>query len=245
MPAYLCLELHYVGILRVWSAICPHASHLSDKACTHRVRVDHHLFTNSPSSHCSFPGPNWVNPVKLCSILICMFTEYVNCSLHQSLCLIQKRILIPHQVHLVKEFEKQVVNMHLCPLAISEVVYCLLRAGLTILVKRCGTIFWTSFSSSFPSSRSFIIFGKSVRESHTLLLPCFCNRTPLGLHLISACVRPFLMLRRQTPCCLTSRCLSQLGTSRKLSSLESTEALYPRRQGAFEFLGTRFAPSLY
>jgi len=44
----------------------------------------------------------------------------------------------------------------------------LLRAGLTIFVKRYYTISRTSFSSSATTSRSFMIFSKSARETHTL-----------------------------------------------------------------------------
>jgi len=44
----------------------------------------------------------------------------------------------------------------------------LLRAGLTIFVKRCCTISRTSFTSSTPTPRSYMIFSKSARESHTL-----------------------------------------------------------------------------
>jgi len=44
----------------------------------------------------------------------------------------------------------------------------LLRAGLTIFVKRCCTISRTSFMSFAPTPCSFMIFSKSARESHTL-----------------------------------------------------------------------------
>ena len=47
-------------------------------------------------------------------------------------------------------------------------LYCLLRAGLAIFVKRCCTISRTSFTSSAPTLRSFILFSKSAKESHTL-----------------------------------------------------------------------------
>jgi len=44
----------------------------------------------------------------------------------------------------------------------------LLRAGLTICVKRCRNISQTSSTSSAPTHRCFMIFIKSARESHTL-----------------------------------------------------------------------------
>jgi len=53
------------------------------------------------------------------------------------------------------------------------------------------------------------------------LRPRFCGRTPLGLRLISACVR-LLMSCRRTPCHLTSHCHSQLEISRELPLLQST-----------------------
>jgi len=79
VPAYLSLELHYVGnplsILRVCHL--PYVSCLADEACNHCVYVDHYMFTDSPCSCCSFP--DWATPVKLCSIVICML---INGHLH-------------------------------------------------------------------------------------------------------------------------------------------------------------------
>ena len=100
---------------------------------------------------------------------------------------------------------------------------CLLRAGLTISLKRCCTISRTSFASSAPARRSFIIFSKSARGFHTLppaKLLRQLMKTPLGLRLISACFR-LLMSYYQTPCPLTSHCLSQLGTSQDFPSVQS------------------------
>ena len=47
VPAYLCLELHYVATPFFILCDChlPHVFYLSDEACTHRVHVDGHLFT--------------------------------------------------------------------------------------------------------------------------------------------------------------------------------------------------------
>jgi len=73
--------------LPLHSASLPSAanvSYLSDEACTHRVHIDHYLFTKSPSSRNSFP--DWATPVKLCSIVICML---IDCRLHQFLSSIQ------------------------------------------------------------------------------------------------------------------------------------------------------------
>ena len=81
------------------------------------------------------------------------------------------------------------------------------RVIQTMFVKRYCTTSRTSFTSSAPTPRSFIIFIKLARESHTLPP----GKTPLGLRMISACVR-LLMSYHQTPCRLTSPCLSQLGT---------------------------------
>ena len=59
-------------------------------------------------------------------------------------------------------------------------LYRLLRTGLTMFVKRCCTISQTSFTSSAPTPRSFIIFSKSARESHTLPPAQLRRQTPTG-----------------------------------------------------------------
>ena len=97
----------------------------------------------------------------------------------------------------------------------------LLRAGLTIFVKRCCTISRISFTSSAPTPRSFMIFSKSARESHTLPPAKLLRQNSTGLASISACVRLLISYHR-TPCRLTSHCLSQLGSLREFLSVQST-----------------------
>ena len=53
-------------------------------------------------------------------------------------------------------------------LPVGYLAYYVTVAGLTIFVKRCCTISRTSFKSSAPTPRGFMIFSKSARESHTL-----------------------------------------------------------------------------
>jgi len=81
---------------------------------------------------------NWATPVKLCSCVFCML---IDCLLHQFLGSIQERVRVPHCVFACR---------------LSR----LLRASLTIFVKRCCTISRTTFTSSEPAPRSFMIFSK-------------------------------------------------------------------------------------
>ena len=97
----------------------------------------------------------------------------------------------------------------------------LLRAGLTIFVKRCCTISRDLFYVICTYSPSFIILASWWENPILYLHLIFCGRTSLGLRLIWVCVR-FLMSYRRTPCRLTSSCLSQLGTSRELVSVQFT-----------------------
>jgi len=87
----------------------------------------------------------------------------IDCLLHQFLGSIQERVHIPCRVHVVNELKGRWTT---CVFAwwLSR----LLREGLTVFEKRCWIIFQTSFTSSAPTPRSFIIFSKSARESHTL-----------------------------------------------------------------------------
>ena len=114
VPAYLSLELHYVGYplsnLRLW--YLPHVSYLSDEACAHRVQNDCSLFTESYSSCCSFFDR--ATPVKLCSVVMCM---HVDCPLHQFLGPIQKGVRIPCQMHLVNKLKKKVIDVRRCLIA--------------------------------------------------------------------------------------------------------------------------------
>jgi len=82
VPAYLSLELHYVGYLLSNLCLCYllHVSYIYNEACAHRVQVDCYLFTESSSSNRSFF--DWATPVKLCSIVICML---IDCLLRQLL----------------------------------------------------------------------------------------------------------------------------------------------------------------
>jgi len=56
------------------------------------------------------------HPVKLCSIIFCML---IDCLLHQFLGSIQKRVRVPHRMHVVNELKQHVVDVHLCLSAIS------------------------------------------------------------------------------------------------------------------------------
>ena len=127
---------------------------LSDEDYKHRVHIDVYLLTESSFSCRSFL--DWATPCKLCSIVICVI---VDCLLHQFLGSIQKWVRIPYQIHLITKLE---VRWSTC------VVACwlshLLCAGWTIFVKRCHTISSTFFSSSAPTSRSFIL-SASRREN--------------------------------------------------------------------------------
>jgi len=141
----------------------------------------------------------------------------IDCCLHKKLIPIQKGVHIPYQWLLVNKLKKQ---------GVDDIFACwvshLLPAGLTIFMKRCCSISQTSFSSCSATSYSFIILA-SQGENHTHYLPPnFCDWTPLGLRLISACVRPLLMLRIWTTCQLTCHCLSQVGTSREFLSVWSS-----------------------
>jgi len=87
----------------------------------------------------------------------------IDCLLHQFLGFIQKRVRIPCRMHVVNELKGMWTT---CVFAwwLSR----LLREGLTVFEKRCWIISRTSFTSSAPTPRSFIIFSKSAGESHTL-----------------------------------------------------------------------------
>ena len=119
-------------------------------------------------------------------------------------------------MHVVNELKQQVVDVRLCLLAIS-----LTTCRSNDICKEVLHYFLTSFTSSAPIHRSFLIFSQSSRESHTLpsakLL--WQNSTGLssGLRLRSA----FESFHR-TPCRLASPCLFQLGNSQKFLSVHST-----------------------
>jgi len=115
MPTYLSLKLDHIGHPPSNLCLCylPHVSDLSNEVCAHRVRVDCYLFTEPSSCRCSFF--DWATPVKVCSILICML---IDCLLHPFLGLIQKRVCVPHRMHVVNELKQQVVDVRLCILPI-------------------------------------------------------------------------------------------------------------------------------
>jgi len=202
----MSLKFHHVGHPLSNLRLCylPHVSYLSNEGCAHRVHVYCYLFTESSSCRRSFF--NWATPVKLCRSV---FYILIDCLLHQFLGSIQERVRVPHRKHHMMSSTSWNSRLSTCVFACQ--LSRLLRAGLTIFVKRCCTISRTSFTSSEPVALWSLA---SLRENPIRYLPPrSCGKTPLGLRLISACVR-LLMSYHRTPCRLPSHCLSQLGTSR-------------------------------
>jgi len=156
----MSLKLHHVGHPLSNLCLCclPNISYLFDEACAHRVHVYCYLFTESSSCRRSFF--DWATPVKLCSSVFCML---IDCLLPQFLGLIQERVHVPHRMHVVNELKQQVVDVRFCLSAIS-----LTTCRLDDTCKEGCTISWTSFTSSASTPRSFMIFSKSARETHTL-----------------------------------------------------------------------------
>ena len=115
--------------------------------------------------------------VKLCSSVFCML---IDCLLHQFLGSIQERVRVPpgHTESMLSTSW----NSRLSTCVFACRLCRLLRAGLTIFVERCRTIFRTSFTSSTPSPRSFMIF-KQVSER----IPYFTSRQASAAKLHWAC----------------------------------------------------------
>jgi len=150
----------------------------ADETCVHRAHFYCYLFTETFSYRRSFF--DWATPVKLCSSVFCML---IDCLLHQFLCSIQERVCVPHRMHVVNELQPQVVHIDVSTRVFACRLSRLLRAGLTIFVKRRCTISWTSFTSSAPTPRSCMILSKSARES-----PYVTSRQASAAKLHWACV---------------------------------------------------------
>jgi len=83
----------------------------------------------------------------------------------------------------------------------------LLCTGLMMFIKRCCTVFRTSFSlSSFFIVATWISISRWENPA-SWLLPSFCDRTPLSSRTTFACMWSLLISCRRTHCCVTSESL--------------------------------------
>jgi len=159
------------------------------------VRVDCYAFTKLSSCRRSFF--DWATPVKLYSIIICMLIDCLLGQFLGSIQERVRTTTPPIEARSEKtrEFHTQLLHYfrksdnksnhhqsasHIecmsstnCNSRLSTCVYAcrlsrLLRAGLTVFVKRCYIISRTSFTSSASTPCSLMMFRKSARESHTL-----------------------------------------------------------------------------
>jgi len=126
---------------------------------------------------------DWATPVKLYSSVFCML---IDCLLHQFLGLIQERVRVrvSHRKHVVNELKQQVVDVRLCLSAIS------------LTTCRLDDIFKEVLHFPGPLLRRLhllpvasLSLASQQENPIRYLPPSFCGNPPLGLRLISACVR--------------------------------------------------------
>jgi len=172
-----------------------------------------------PSCACWPPPVHWIAIFSpLLSRLGDFFQALQYCNLHaHSLPLLPVLELDPergsHPISSASRQQAASAGIHHWDMRLSLLAISLTRCRLNNIRKEVLQYFLGLF---------FIVFKASQWENSTrCLLQSVCGRTALGLRLISACVRPLLMLRRRAPCHLTPPCLSQLGSSQDFLSFQS------------------------
>ena len=144
-------------VLREHRAGC-RFSYLSNEAFAHRVRVD---ATCSPSR---LPVTALFLTRRLLSSFVVVYFACLSIAFFTNSWVRSRKESVFH----TESMSSTSYNSRLSTCVFACRLSRLLRAGLSIFVKRCCTISRTSFTSSAPTPSSFMIFGKSARKSHTL-----------------------------------------------------------------------------